>query len=175
MLADTEALDEYFANRYTNGSVDEYLEKCTASVTQTDQYLNEYRQAYPTGSFTSTSFLNQFGPELLAEEESYAQQLAGRRAAGELGRVEKDIERRTGLYNTLYGPEVEHGFLVERTIRTMAQYLALGKLVGCDPQSCLIVHDTVSASLFQDINRYQEGTTNFSTSPVIRRGVRVYE
>ena len=174
LLADTESFDEYFVDKYTGGNMLEFLEKCDSSIEQTDRYLDTFREEYPSGRFVSGSFLNMFGLELISLEKQYAEELTSRYKKDQLGRVDKDIERRSRLYETMYGSSVGHGFLAGRTIRTMGQYLALGTVIGRDPQSCMIVHDTVNASLFQDINKYSPGETNLATVPVIKQDVRVY-
>ena len=175
MLADTEAYDEYFAKKYTDGDTNKFVELCNGSVEATDDLLDEYREDFPDGQFTATSFLAQFGHELIDGQLEYEQRLKASYDIGRLLRVDKDIERRSGLYEQMYGGQQSQSFLATRTIRTMAQYLCLGEIIGRDPQSCVIVHDTVNASMFQDFNQYVvQENQNMPTPPVIKQAIRVY-
>lgn len=59
----------------------------------------------------------------------------------------------------------------------MAQYLVLGRFIGAIPQSCIIVHDTVNASLFQDMNKYplrNDISDATLVPPIIKSPLKVY-
>jgi hypothetical protein len=175
MLADTEALDEYFANKYFKNNAEEFLNNCHQSVYKTENYLKLFNEQYNYGEFISTSFLNLFGSNLHNTQTEYVEYLSNLYKLGNLGRIDKDIEKRQNLYCKMYGEDaLNKEFLAERTIRTMGQYLALGRIIGEDEQGCIIVHDTVNASLFQSFNKFTHNNENNPTSPVIRQSLRVY-
>lgn len=176
MVADTEAYDDYFVEKYTNSDRQAFLALCLGSVAATDHYLEDYRTRYPVGKFISTTFSEALGPRLFDGHEQYTTCLSALYAANQFGRVDTDIERRSGLYKQMYGGDISREFLAERTIRTMAQYLVMGEIIGQIPQSCIMVHDTVNAALFQDMNRFlgYPGDQHLPVSPVVRQGFRVY-
>jgi hypothetical protein len=68
-------------------------------------------------------------------------------------------------------------FLIGRTIRTMAQYLTLGRLIGEDANYPLIIcHPTRNIGLFNDRNKFpfpQDGKSPQPTIPVfeLKKGV----
>ena len=179
LLADTEATDEFFCEKYFQSDEDSFLAKCSESVAATKEMLSAVEETYKIGKFVSSSFFKLFSRSKFTDLESdYTQTLEQRYQQGKLARVETDIAARLALYRRLYGNDKANDkqFLINRTLRTMAQYLVLGRLMGQDTTSCTIVHDTVNASLFQSINKYclpNDERTCLEVTPVIKSSVRV--
>jgi hypothetical protein len=175
MLADTEAKDDYFAERYFDGDSQAFVEACQKSVLATQEYL----RSVAGENFISTSFFNHFSEKrFCAIENGYIESLTRAYQTQRLPRVNSDIAARSGLYLVLYGYKrtSDKEFLKQRTIRTMAQYLTLGRLIGEDPQSLVIVHDTVNGPIFRKSNKYVNGYEDVQVArpPVIRKDLKVY-
>jgi len=179
MLADPEATDPFFAEKYFGGDTTAFLEACDRSVAASQDYLGQIAAGYACGIFEATSFFRMFGRERFEEtQRRYTERLLGRYPLNGLPRVDNDIRERSALNRNMYGRAAgDHDFIVDRTIRTMAQYLTLGELVGRDPQSCFIVHDTVNGSLLRSMNQFdhREDTTHpIETPTIIKNDLRVY-
>lgn len=121
-----------------------------------------------------------FGRERFEEtQRRYVAQILGRYAI-DLPRVDYDIRERTALNRRMYGAQSgDHDFIVGRTVRTMAQYLALGELVGEDELSLFIVHDTVNGSLLRSMNQFDHREGDDAKHPIetpviIKNALRVY-
>lgn len=174
LLADTEALDSHFCERYFQGNYNAFLETCRESVKATQVYLDSELG----NSFVSTSFFEHFTEARFRTiEAGYIESLKAAYRAQRLKRVDADILARSGLYRRLYGDTAKDpNFLVDRTIRTLAQYLTLGRLIGEDPQGLVIVHDTVNGSVFQQSNEYSNGYEDkpVPRPPLIKKDLRVY-
>ena len=170
-VADVEARDEVFANRYTSGSQDEFLALCQSSVRATraeivNRFGNDQR-------FVSTSFFGEFGENVfMARQNHYQRKLEclsdedGRFRA----RVTSETLARLGLYRHMY-PESDVDFLERRTMRTMAQYLALAELVR-ERSGIVINHSTINRGLFNDNGLLDESV--FGVLPVFRLERQVY-
>lgn len=179
LLADVEAHDAHFAERYFSGDVDAFRARCLDSVNSTRQYLGEIASKYTKGMFISSSFFDQFGQDVFQKMQlGYEVSLGEQFKKGALRRVVEDAKRRHELNQRLYGKKLasDHEFIAGRTMRTMAQYLTLGRLIGSYANNLVIVHDTVNGSLFQQSNRFKNYTddSKVETPVIIKRGLRVY-
>jgi len=192
MVADVEATDGVFCQRFTGGNEQEFLARCRLSVEKTQELLlalaKKYQFSY--GSLRSSSFFEEFGKEeFLFYQASYQELLARRfREDGSFRtRVIGDLIRRRELYQKMYpnifGPEVppqeKEEFLVGRTLRTMAQYLTLGRLIAqrndCHP--AIICHLTTNLGMFNDRNKFrlkEDGAQPQPTIPVFKMERTVY-
>src|SRR5689334_18053199 len=61
LLADTEATDNYFSERYFRGDQSAFLQCCDSSVHATQMKLDQLSESFTLGSFYSSSFFKQFG------------------------------------------------------------------------------------------------------------------
>ncbi len=180
MVADVEATDDIFCQKFTEGSENEFLRRCNASVIKTGELLNNI-PVPPQGLLRSSSFFDEFGrDEFLNLQTAYQVELAKRYESDSTfrSRVTGDIIKRMSLYYTMY-PEIlgfrrgyltqkQETFLVERTIRTMAQYLTLGRLISLKYVHPLIInHPTRNLGMFNDRNKFLLPADNPQPQPTI--------
>ncbi|MEO6509056.1 MAG: hypothetical protein ABIO02_03810 [Patescibacteria group bacterium] len=166
MVADVEAIDEYFAERFTGGSEDEFIRRCEVSREKTSEAIEELKAKHDiSGIVRSSSFFQEFGrTEFLRNMYSYQDALYRyyEQDPSFHFRVATDTLYRRELYQKMY-PErflsrsdkekKEPTFLEERTMRTMAQYLALGKLISEKTgNNAIINHPTVNKPVYNSRN-----------------------
>lgn len=189
MLADVEASDEYFQRKFANGSEDEFLRKCSRSISVTTGRIAEITSALGLkGQLISSSFYEQFGKVDFLDYQRAYQVILKQRYLDDYsfrGRIDDDMCKRLGLYRKMY-PEVTRGylgadqleFLVDRTIRTMAQYLTLGRLIAQSYKYPMIVnHPTRNIGVFNDRNRFllpEDGPQPQPTIPIFEIKQEVY-
>jgi len=159
MVADVEAVDDVFCERFTNGDEDEFIERCIRSMQATAAVL-------PGEAFKSSSFFNEFGRERFLEiQNGYLRVLARHREEDNTfgHRVMVDTLARDTLYRRMYPRVYSNGmttsvrneFLIERTMRTMAQYLTLGRLIGEEKGPVAIInHPTTNSNMFNKRGRF---------------------
>jgi hypothetical protein len=188
MVADVEAVDEIFCERFTNGSEKEFLRRCGESSQKTSQLL---RGIGLDGRLCSSSFFEEFGRErFLAFQEAYQTLLTERYETDNsfAMRVSEDLFSRMQMYRQMYPfvfneklvYEKRKDFLISRTLRTMAQYLTLGRLIGEKLNECfpmIIVHPTRNKGVFNERNKFllsEDGPQPQPTIPVFEMKRRVY-
>jgi hypothetical protein len=188
MVADVEAVDEVFCERFTDRSEAEFLRRCKESIRNTSELL---RGTGLDGKLRSSSFFEEFGRErFLYYQEAYREVLAERYRTNDsfLTRVNGDMYSRMEMYKRMYpfifNENTSNGerddFLVGRTLRTMAQYLALGRLVGEKTNECfpmIVVHPTRNKGVFNERNRFllpDDGPQPQPTIPIFEMKRRVY-
>lgn len=189
MIADVEATDEIFCQRFTNGDEEEFLARCEASRLQTEVALKEHgRELSLRGDLRSSSFFGEFGRERFMQfQRDYQQVLLDRygKDSSFSMRVTGDTVARMDMYRKMYDSILKsmddmetHNFLVERTIRTMAQYLTLGRLIGeSATHPAIIVHPTRNKGMFNSRNKFLlsiDGSQPQPTIPVFEMKRRVY-
>src|SRR3989344_1944306 len=183
MVADVEAVDKIFCERFTAGDEAEFLARCKRSAAATQERLS-------SGSVRSSSFFDEFGRDRFLDlQRKYFGVLADRfESDGSFRhRVVTDTFGRDDLYKKMYPGVFNNGmtpgqreeFLIGRTMRTMAQYLTLGRLVGeVDGPVAIINHPTTNKSIYnsrgkfllpEDDPRYPQPTV-----PVFTMTRRVY-
>lgn len=187
MVADVEAVDEVFCTRFTQGSEHEFLRRCRKSVEATRR---EFKNLGADKVMKSSSFFDEFGRNtFMAYQEKY-QKLVGERYHQDhsfQSRVTGDLLMRMEMYSKMYpgiGREMKREereeFLVGRTLRTMAQYLTLGRLIGLKGDECypvIISHPTRNKGVFNERNRFvlpEDGNRPQPTIPVLEMQRRVY-
>lgn len=162
MVADVEAMDEVFCERYAEGSRETFLEMCRQSQLASGGYL---RGLGLNGQARSSSFFEEFGMESFMRMQSAYQEVLAERVFEDNSfeyRVTLDIIKRGKMYNKLYGHLLKDmnykesaEFLVGRTIRTMAQYLALARLATSKVKFPMFInHPTTNVGLFNDRNKF---------------------
>lgn len=155
LIADVEATDEVFAKKFSNGKQEEFIEKCNRSMEASQKlFQKEFGQ-----TVKSSSFFTEFGQNrFMLLQQSYQDKLTKlcRENPGFLDRVMLETQMRENLYRQMYTDQFEilpgdelRQFLIERSIRTMAQYLTLGELVRQKP-SAVISHRTVNFGLYNE-------------------------
>ncbi len=192
MVADVEAIDEVFCNRFTGGDEERFLGLCSNSVRATEAFMaGNTLLNNSSNRLVSSSFFGEFGRErFLNFQHSYSELLQKRFQSDRSfnTRVVGDIIARTNLYRKMYpdvfrndiGLDERDSFLVGRTIRTMAQYLVLGRLIGEKSDECfpvIICHPTKNIGFFNDRNKFllpTDGTFPQPTIPVIKMKKEVY-
>lgn len=188
MIADVEAIDEIFSERFTSGDKFEFLRRCESSRRQTEAifHTTEYGRY-----MRSSSFFMEFGMERFLDlQERYKAVLMDRyRIDGSFQmRIQMDILARSEMYRKMYplkynrevDRQTREAFLVERTLRTMAQYLTLGRLVGEKQDECfpmIIVHPTRNKYVFNERNRFllpDDPPQPQPTIPIFEMKTKVY-
>ena len=141
-----------------------------------------------SGNMRSSSFFQEFGRDRFeCYESAYKQVLAKSLAVDNsfCNRVTLDIVARMDMYRKMYGGVLinmgaadKDEFLVDRTLRTMAQYLALGRLIGeSAAHPAVIVHPTRNKGMFNARNKFllpDDGPRPQPTIPVFEMKRRVY-
>ena len=191
MVADVEATDEVFCQKFTGGNEKEFLQRCERSVDATNEDIARRVETYQPKKLRSSSFFREFGRErFLYYQEAYKILLRERREKdGSFNmRVSGDVVARTDLYRKMY-PEVFYGnvtvddrnnFLIDRTLRTMAQYLTLGRLISETADTCFpmtICHPTRNIGMFNSRNKFlltDDGRQPQLTIPVFEMRRKVY-
>lgn len=157
MIADVEAEDEIFCQRFTNGDKQEFMKRCHKSQERTTQLFKDLRL---DRKLKSSSFFEEFGRErFMYFQEAYQKVLTQRISIdGSFNmRVTGDLIARREMYRHMYPGISDQDFLIQRTLRTMAQYLALGRLIGEKTNECfpmIIVHPTRNKGVFNERNRF---------------------
>lgn len=189
MVADIEAIDEVFAQKFTNGNQEEFLKRCLNSALATQALLDNTKEdAGLTGELRASSFFSEFGYDnFLHLQDSYMAILFQKYEddTSFRQRVTGDIASRMGMYRKMYdkvlptlGFQDSQAFLVYRDIRTKAQYLALGRAISEKSDNAVIInHPTTNLGFFNDRNRYvlpTDGTTPQRTIPMFKMLKSVY-
>lgn len=189
MVADVEALDEVFCNKFTGGDQNKFLKLCMTSVEATKRFIDYNFNNLEHGKLRSSSFFTEFGmPTFIDTENKYKQLLHENYESGGnmRSRIYGDTYSRMGMYNTMYdgilqrmGRDEKEEFLIRRTERTMAQYLALGRLISQNNRlSSIICHPTLNMNMFNDRNKLllpeDSKTIPQPTIPVFQMSRRVY-
>ena len=182
MVADVEAVDEVFCQRFTSGDEREFLARCNGSIEATRfEMANLKRQYYLDGSLRSSSFFTEFGRDRFMKlQEEYKAVLADRCRQDPSFNTDvfRDLFARERLYRKMYpdvfgvgvDDEKRMVFLVGRTLRTMAQYLTLGRLISAEADSCfpvIIGHPTRNLGMFNARNRFPLPEDNLGQQPTI--------
>lgn len=194
MVADIEVVDEFFCRKFTGGSEVEFVKRCLGSMQSTAKLMSRLRQRHlfpDSDGIISSSFFTEFGREIfLGLQKEYQEKLQNQYDCNSTfaQRVRSDIIARMELYHTMYTEVLngrgyltseEENFLVGRTIRTMAQYLTLGRLIAAaSPHAVIINHPTKNITVFNDRNRFLlpgDGPQPQPTIPVIQIQRKVYK
>ena len=188
MVADVEAIDEVFCNRFTNGNEAEFLNRCKRSEQKTKDLLNKMGLG---SKLRSSSFFGEFGRGRFMElQADYEKVLAVRLESDNSFRMRVlgDLIARSEMYRKMYPDNLFSGmtgnertdFLIKRTLRTMAQYLALGRQIGEKQDECfpmIIVHQTRNKGVFNERNKFLlpgDGLQPQPTIPVFEMKRKVY-
>ncbi len=160
MVADVEATDEVFCERFTGGDQREFFLRCNSSVRKT-------AVAAASMGVESSSFFQEFGYDRFMEYQGKYQKVLQERYLQDSRfsfRVDTDTFSRFKLYRRMYpgifnsartDSSQRQTFLVGRTMRTMAQYLTLGRLIGASEHPVAIInHPTTNISVFNDRGKY---------------------
>ncbi len=192
MVADVEATDEVFARKFTSGDEEEFLGRCRGSVQSTGVLLEQVSAAQAlNGELRSNSFFDEFGRDkVLSYQEQYLEVLRQRHEEDSSFRirVSGDTSSRLEMYAAMYSgiiPQIGHlneeqrQFLAGRTLRTMAQYLALARLIAeASPNAIIINHPTRNNGMFNDRNKFllpTDGPQPQRTIPVFEMTQEVYK
>lgn len=168
MIADVEAMDEIFCERFTGGIRAEFLSRCLESKMNTSELLERIaaENDIDKSQVNSSSFFDEFGKEEFANAQEFYEGVLHFRYTGTdssfRSRVASDILARMNMYEKMYKPfmkdlarDEKNSFFVTRTIRTMAQYLTLGKLITEKSKYPTIInHPTRNIGLFNDRNKF---------------------
>jgi hypothetical protein len=185
MVADVEAEDKIFCDRFTNGDKNEFLRRCSSSVNATKSHIENN---YLSANIRSSSFYEEFGRERFLTYQINYQNLLSERYQDDSSfsmRVGGDVLARMDMYRKMYRgilgdmeSKVRTDFLVGRTIRTMAQYLTLGRLIGEGAKYPVVLcHPTRNLGLFNDRNKFllpEDGVHPQPTIPVFEMKKGVY-
>jgi hypothetical protein len=190
LVADVEATDTFFCERFTDGDRAKFMELCRGSMTKTGIALAHVKAAKDlSGDLRSSSFFEEFGHgHFMDLQHAYSAVLAARYLEDERfsSRVTSDTAARMPMYRRMYPhmfrPEVSFlqrgDFLAGRTMRTMAQYLALGRCIGEHENSVVISHPTTNKSTYNDRNKYllpgDDPRVQQPIVPVLSMNTRVY-
>lgn len=160
MMADVEAMDDVFVGRFAGGDRREFIFKCKSSVGKTAA------EASGKGVISSSFFL-EFGHERFMEYQSKYEAVLRQKYYSDSSfhhRVNSDIYYRQELYRKMYPfiyesarmtSEDRRDFLAVRTMRTMAQYLTLGRLIGqMDGPVAIINHPTTNVNMFNSRGKF---------------------
>ena len=189
MVADVEADDEVFRSKYCGGEEGEFERRCQQSVVKTRE-LVESMGVIPQvkDKILASSFYTEFGKgQFLACQKAYIETIRQRRSVdGSFNqRIVSDTAARMKMYRQVYGDYLTRTsydkgfeFCESRTIRTMAQYLTLGKLMTEKSRlPVVIVHTTVNKNMFNARNKLLllgEGEGRQQSLPILEMKRRVY-
>ena len=145
MIADVEATDEVFCNKFTKGNETEFLRRCDLSKLATRKLMYQKRMC----DGKSTTFFEEFGREKFLEtQNAYLLILMEKYRVDSVfkNKTDGNIIKRMTMYKKMYPDNItDQDFLVYRTLRTMAQYLTLGRMISEESQpSLMIVHPTTN-------------------------------
>ncbi|KXK09164.1 MAG: hypothetical protein UZ21_OP11001000222 [Microgenomates bacterium OLB22] len=166
MVADVEAMDSFFCERFTDGDRDKFMQLCRGSMCKTAIALDHIKASRElSGDLKSSSFFEEFGHGHFMElQHAYTQVLAQRYVQDERfnARVSADTTARRPMYRRMYPhmfkPDIpflqRDEFLAQRTMRTMAQYLALGRCIGEYDHAVVISHPTTNKGTYNDRNKF---------------------
>ena len=190
MVADVEATDPYFAQRFAGGDENIFLQQCNRSIAETSDLMQQLKSELRIGGVVrSSSFFSEFGRETYVDTMVAYQRVlseAFQHNSTFRSRVMTDTSHRMGMYHKMYptafktdGYGGDTDFLYSRTMRTMAQYLALGKLIAQDNSSAVIInHPTVNIPFYNERNRFllpqNDLTRTQPTIPVLKMTQAVY-
>lgn len=190
MVADVEAVDEVFCARFTGGDREEFLRRCRSTQAETAKAMSALSSSLGlNGRMVSSSFFRVFGEEkFLYYQEAYRAVLTARYHEDESFqfRVDQDTAQRMEMYRLMYREVIGNmtngeraQFLAGRTIRTMAQYLTLGRLIsGISSCPVVINHPTRNFGMLNDRNKYplpgDNGSGLQQSIPVIEMTHKVY-
>jgi hypothetical protein len=163
MVADVEATDKCFQQRFTDGDEKIFLGACESSRTETQVLLDTQRkQLGLIGPLKSSSFFAEFGRErFLRLQEAYEAKLQEKMVSDRHfeQRVTLDTLKRMEMYRLMYSdyisgefmsPNQRNDFLMGRTMRTMAQYVVLGELISQVPNAIVINHPTTNIGFYNE-------------------------
>lgn len=182
LIADVEAIDDYFVKKYTNGDVNQFLEICKSSQDKTKNLITE---SFPSleRNMISSSFFEEFGYDnFMHYYDLYYSLLLSKYQEDNSfrNRVIIDTNARMNMYLNMYenyAGSNKINFLVTRTIRTMAQYLTLARIMQLKTSQAIIMnHPTVNIGLYNDLNRFKfsESDPDFRAIPVFTLEKEVY-
>lgn len=166
MVADVEAVDEVFCDKFTKGNQEEFLKRCNASLNATQGLLDSVKENHNLkGTLRSSSFFAEFGYDNFIQlQDAYMEILLKRLNTDDSfrQRVGSDINSRMGMYTRMYDqilPKLgfieQTDFLEFRDIRTKAQYLTLGRTISAASENAAIIsHPTTNLGLFNDRNKF---------------------
>ncbi|MEI7604160.1 MAG: hypothetical protein WCJ19_04015 [bacterium] len=162
LVADIEGTDSFFANKFTSGNESEFIYRCQSSASATTDYIKTLNLEYGDNFFSST-FFDHFGRERFEffQKQYFDLLLAKYQNDNKfINKVLSDIIQRSQMYDRLYSLKnmsvnEKTEFLAVRTMRTMAQYLTLSRLISAsNPLPIIINHETVNNGLFNEGNKY---------------------
>ncbi|QQS39194.1 hypothetical protein IPM62_01095 [Candidatus Woesebacteria bacterium] len=167
MVADVEAEDTVFCERFTNGNQDEFVKRCHQSVEETKSLLQlDAALSNVSRNINASSFFQEFGKERFLEYQGKYMDVLTNLYGSEpdfIAKVDDDVIARRKLYGKMYGhllkdmdSDQKAEFLAVRTMRTMAQYLTLGRLIGEEAKYPVIInHPTRNISMYNQRNKYR--------------------
>jgi len=165
MIADVEAIDDIFAERFTGGDKEEFLARCYSSVDRTREVIQQRNGEFGiNGRIISSSFFREFGEDrFMTCQHAYQEVLLERYRNDDSfrQRVKGDIVQRMEMYKKMYVGVIDRmdiqeqeEFLVGRTLRTMAQYLTLGRLISEKSKYPVIInHPTRNIGVYNERNK----------------------
>jgi hypothetical protein len=189
LIADVEATDDVFAAKFTGGSVPEFMRRCGVSMKGTETEIERIKDENKlTGNMVSSSFFGAFTLETFMDYQRKYSEVLKQKYDAESNfrtRIHGDIAMRMGMYSRMYDGAVgsmtmseKQLFFVSRTIRTMAQYLVLGRLISERSAYPIIInHPTRNLSVFNDRNKYplrEDSDKPQKTVPVFEMTSKVY-
>jgi hypothetical protein len=179
MVADVEAEDEIFVSRFSGGDQEEFRRRCHRSVAATQEIIDRFIQPHHQGKIRSSSFFTEFGDEtFMYYQEAYRQKLEQQYLSDSSFqmRVVDETMKRSPMYRKMYPHDVggitaerdRVHFLHGRTMRTMAQYLTLGRLISeSTPHGVIINHPTLNIPMFNSGNKYTLAKSESYVQPAI--------
>lgn len=188
MVADVEAMDQVFCDKFTGGDQGRFLALCNRSVLATAEFIRDNFSHLQYGQVRSSSFFSEFGQDNFMDYERRYKDLLHNnyQSNGSMrSRIYRDTYARIEMYRAMYDRVLPYmstfereDFLIGRTERTMAQYLALGRLVGQRQNASIICHPTLNISMINDRNKLLLAEDNplgvQPTVPVFPMNRRVY-
>lgn len=188
MVADVEAEDEFFAKKFTGGDKEVFQRLCHESVISTESVLTQLRDNH-IGTFKSSSFFDRFGRNSFNTVYSQYFELLTNLYEDASNptfnaRVGADVTNRMPMYKTMYEGYYEEmtsteriKFFVSRTLRTMAQYLALGRLTAQTSAHPIIInHPTTNLGMYNERNKFllPEDKPNMPKIPIFTLTNKIY-
>lgn len=187
MVADVEATDEFFCQKYTGGDEGIFLERLASSTQKTQTYLDATVQTEAYGHMRSSSFFGEFGKDKFMNLQNAYKTILEERYAVDTSfryRIDDDTSRRMDMYKKMYGYTGQNyqeffSFCAGRTIRTMAQYLTLGRLISESSDNAVMInHPTRNIGVPNERNKFPlagDGPQPQPTIPIFEMAQKVYE
>lgn len=179
LIADIEAVNPTLVQAYTAGDESLYQKKCDSSVKATEEYMVRASCTFRSVDISASSFLRRFEPSQITSHDPeqnsflrirqhYKEHLKGLLETDHslAHKVHNNVRNKSNsnYYQTEYaGLMSKKEMRLDQELTSMAEYLALGQLIGSlatsDYQPILVTHSTANVHLFNATNKVNQAVS----------------